>query len=411
MLLFVSDLHLSDREETSGAHVPALLAELEVTLERARELGVEEARLVLLGDIFELLKSERWLDSEARPWLPPSAEAADVVSAVFRAILAEHSPFFTGLTALTQRFDGLACEYLPGNHDRELNTSLGAAARAELRRWLPLAGTDDEPFSTLVIDPEHGTLAKHGHEWDRQNRTSEGVAAVGDAVVIEVVTRLPALVRAAVSSLAGLAFLEELDNVSPQEPRAMAEWLLAGFDGLGAEGAEVRQVVAEALGEALGGFCRALETTTFESVSGGLWTRWLGGLVEGLTQGLDPIALAARLPRVSKREPGPSHHARLDLETAALAGLPCRFLVSGHTHHAEAVPLALLSPRKGPPPVYLNTGTWRRVHTRVEPAHTDDLPAFASSREECLVATYSEREQARGLPAFEMRTFRRGGVP
>ncbi len=408
MLLFVSDLHLSDREETSGAHVPTLLAELEATLERASEQGVERPRLVLLGDIFELLKSERWLATTTRTWLPPSAEGEAVVGAVFDAIARAHAGFFTGLAALARRFPALTLEYLPGNHDHEMNTALGRRCRTKLRRLLPLEGAGDELFSTLVVDPEHDLLAKHGHEWDRQNRTSEGVFAVGDVVVIELVARLPALVRAALSAPAVPAFVEELDNVSPQEPRAMAHWLLAGLARLGASEPTAREVIAEALVKSLECFRRALGQARFESVSEGLWARLLGKLATGLVKGFDPMALACRLPRAGERDPGPGHHARLDLETAAASGGPCRFMVTGHTHRAEMVPLVLLGGAGRPPSVYINCGTWRRVHRLVEPIEPKTPPSFVSRRSECLVTVFSPAEQSRGLPAYEVKTFERG---
>jgi hypothetical protein len=45
-------------------------------------------------------------------------------------------------------------------------------------------------------------------------------------------------------------------------------------------------------------------------------------------------------------------------------GDDARFVVYGHTHGPEVVPLRAPDP-PGPPRLYFNTGTWRAVHTRV----------------------------------------------
>jgi hypothetical protein len=57
MLLFVSDLHLVDLSECSTLNTPAFLQRIKQVLKDSAQLGVTNAKLVLLGDIFELLKS------------------------------------------------------------------------------------------------------------------------------------------------------------------------------------------------------------------------------------------------------------------------------------------------------------------------------------------------------------------
>jgi len=68
MLLFISDLHLPDNAGSTPLNLSVLLDRLDQMLTWARDKGVEETTLVLLGDIFELLKSESWLRTSARPW-------------------------------------------------------------------------------------------------------------------------------------------------------------------------------------------------------------------------------------------------------------------------------------------------------------------------------------------------------
>src|ERR1700679_466320 len=143
MLALISDLHFCDGTATVGNVAPELFA---LALHEIYEIATHVARardrpthvdLVFLGDIFDLLRTERWfVDREGgsvplaeRPW--GSAEAAfghgvtPVVAARARAILAE---------ILERNADALATLrgerqppppgvevrrlYIPGNHDR-----------------------------------------------------------------------------------------------------------------------------------------------------------------------------------------------------------------------------------------------------------------------------------------------------
>jgi hypothetical protein len=80
MLVFISDLHLMDG--TAGKHHLDWHDFKEIYLEialYAKKAQAKDLQIVLLGDIFDLVRTERWFDFElkSRPWgNNPSEEAA-----------------------------------------------------------------------------------------------------------------------------------------------------------------------------------------------------------------------------------------------------------------------------------------------------------------------------------------------
>ena len=69
MLIFVSDLHLMDEGFKEAIPTSRLVQVVDGTIRRALERGVKEhdVQFVLLGDIFEIIKSQQWIDNDVRP--------------------------------------------------------------------------------------------------------------------------------------------------------------------------------------------------------------------------------------------------------------------------------------------------------------------------------------------------------
>ena len=170
MLIFVSDLHLADSPQNSVADSIELVRRIRDIVAGATSRGTDRIVLVLLGDIFELLKSERWISDGVRPWDRASSAHASTVSSIFEAVLAHNKDFFSGLEETRAEYKNLHFSYVPGNHDRVLNTEMGITARRHFRKALLVQGRDSEPFSDVFVDTQHKVVAKHGHQWDPQNR-------------------------------------------------------------------------------------------------------------------------------------------------------------------------------------------------------------------------------------------------
>ncbi len=229
MLVFVSDLHLTDESFPPAIPVARLIQAVTSLFEQAKARGVEQARLVLLGDIFEIIKSPKWLASDLRPWDSPVTNAhRDRVEEIFDSICLANPSFVDWLKSLPTLFPFVSLCYIPGNHDLAINTDMGLKIRPKLRAILSqTAGTD--AFDTKLVDPDHSVLAVHGHEWDLNNRSGARGGPFGDAIVVEVLVRLPYRMEVLGTSRAEIDFLFEIDNVRPQTPQTMSRWIEAGL--------------------------------------------------------------------------------------------------------------------------------------------------------------------------------------
>ncbi len=114
MLIFVSDLHLADTVERSTFDTWSFLQQLIRIMERALDTGVEKVTLVLLGDIFEILKSKKWIERQVRPWETVTQDHIDTVALIFDAIVASNPQFFAGLSKLAADYSFFRIEYVPG---------------------------------------------------------------------------------------------------------------------------------------------------------------------------------------------------------------------------------------------------------------------------------------------------------
>lgn len=415
MLLFLSDLHLADSTARSTIDLASLFHALDSSLKQAAERRVEAAKLVLLGDIFEILKSKTWLASGLRPWETPTPAHGEVTRRILAATLQANERFLEGLSGLRARYSFLEILYLPGNHDLPLNTAMGEQARETLAAALLLPG-GRQPYDSVFTDREHSVIARHGHEWDPTNRYGDKTAAFGDFIVIDLVLRLPLLVSAALSldeEDPSLTFLHELDNVRPQQPYYMARWLMSGLSRLEVRHPGARKALRDALALLSGDLRQASALKRFASVAQGplgrlgpgvWWRRALMQIANSMAKSGMALEVSVHLPRGGEG-PGPTRHeARYDL--SGTQGY--QYILCGHTHLHELVPLDMRDGR--PAPLYINTGTWRRTHRMAEFSPRRRPASFSTWQEECLVCIYSPDDQKLGYPPFEIRRFTRGQI-
>jgi UDP-2,3-diacylglucosamine pyrophosphatase LpxH len=209
VIIVLSDLHLMDG--TAGAHhVEAGVFRSTFTdlAAHAREARAADIKIVFLGDLFDLIRSERWFEYgvDERPWgADPSEEAA---TAIMEAVAAENAETFELLSgSLADQFD-FPVEpervYVPGNHDRLCN--LYPALRRRARELVGIS-PDEEPFEHFFLDPDHGVFARHGQEWDPFNfegsealrlhtfarvpRADYMKTPIGDVIAAELASKMP----------------------------------------------------------------------------------------------------------------------------------------------------------------------------------------------------------------------------
>lgn len=407
MLIFVSDLHLVDHPGRASFDATPFLRTLRSIVEQC-DLRQDPVKLVLLGDIFEILKSDAWHRREVRPWRANNAQLSKITCQILRRICRRNASFFAGLRDLHRDY-GMPVVYVPGNHDALIGDPGVSGARALLRSRIPgLEGQRDEAFKPMLLDQEHGVCAEHGHELDGFNRREQakGRFVPGDAVVIELLVGLPielAKIRGSVTPLVAqfdvqYEFLHEIDNVEPQTLRGFLRWIEYQMHDVGG-----RKHLEAALCEAVHR-CGASLRSVLKAHRANLWAFVALCILTShkLFTSMPALRVLALLPKLTSAKMSAVRKRVAVLGAAARTWeQPLDLYVAGHTH----VPLRQgFATRCGRRMTYLNSGTWRRVQA---PALSGGQVVFQSSYQEsvlcvhriCLAKTkgrYELRQYARG---------------
>lgn len=370
MLVFISDLHLRPGAPSPVAR-EAQLRRLWQRLEGGQPGA--PVRLVLLGDVFDLVRAPAWLTAPVRPYAEPSPEQAAVVEGIVDATVAADAPFFAAVRQKVEQ-GSLHVEYVLGNHDRLL--AHAPRARAAVRAALGMKGGDDALPTSLVF-PEEGVLAYHGHVLDPLCHEPGGAAPLGDVIASELIMRFPAEIRRRVDLPDRR--LDDVDDVRPI--LAVPGW--------------VRMAAAEQpafLSQVVGRVWRDL----IDDFLSDAWVRaWMREHHRPLKLDFAQrvkllLALSARArprdePRLAQLYYAAMRLIDVRFARAAVKALErrehrgLRFVVNGHTHFAAMTPLGLVN---GQPGCYFNTGTWRQLRqlgavVRGRPAFLDyDAAAF-----------------------------------
>lgn len=421
MLILVSDFHLMDG--TAGEHhLPPGIFRSAFTNVGARAVAADpdEIKIVFLGDVFELVRTERWFDypPEQRPWgaEPSEDAAADILE---RVIAANQETFDMLGGSFVEQF-GFPVEpqrvFIPGNHDR----GCGAIPRLRARVREVLGISDGDPqgrFPQHLLDIEHGVFARHGHEWDAINfsdlrgpsndgldRFSEeqyDAVSLGEVLACELFSKIPLLVHARLpdSHPYRARLVEHMRHLYDVRPLAgLVPWISWQIDQYGAqERAAVHRAIVEAVhdvrrlpfvkewiarnrrrGRGLGDWLD-LQLRLFEFVDINK-ARFFLQLADKIVVLLsDKYAVNAA-----------SDFQRLDSDPRIRERVA--YVCYGHTHVSRRTPLAVL----GDPPneryrIYINTGTWRPTHRMLAGSR-----GFASLREVTFTAFYRPGEVVYG---------------
>lgn len=407
MLIFVSDIHLADHPSRGSFRPGPLFSAIRVKVKEAAARG-DRTTLVLLGDIFELIKSSKWPQSGVRPWHHPDQSLLDTATEVLRAIRAEpaNAPFFDEIRAL-QVEHGIGLRYLPGNHDGLLSDAACGPLRQLLRESLPgLQGAGTDEFDIRFVDADHGVIAEHGHLLDPFNRRSKrsGRFVPGDAVVVEMLVGLPRLVAASHAGLDEfsdeLAFLHEMDNVEPQSLSGLMRWLEFQLNDVRAVDRSTWEAVfAGALRQASQDLMQAMRANSSQSLARkALWTM----TVHRAMTRFSLLRKLAKLPEVPSTElPAVAARVGTLLPLTTEWPHPPDVYVAGHTHEPRHQAFATTA---GDSMTYLNTGTCRRVQV---PVRTHGTVAFQEVYREALVCVH-RRQYADSLGRYELARHVRG---
>lgn len=353
LLVLVSDLHLTDA--LKGPHVSraAMLERFWKRIDVARMGG--PAEIVFVGDLFDVVRSPRWLETSHRPYHEPSQAVVGVVERIVEATLEREREMFALLRKLVGE-GALRVHYILGNHDRLL-AHAPRARRAVLRA---MTGEDREAdFPREMVFPDHGVLAHHGHTGDFICHARDG-APIGDAIGIELIVRFPPLLRARLS-VADPVELDDIDDVRPIYAvpawvRQLGEHRPGILRPLGQTWA---QLVEEFLSNWFVREWMRSQSRTLLSFDPGKQLRLMLELSTGRIMGKTQDKRLTQLYRLFQHafDGRFARRAAERLQEPRCRGL--RYVVNGHSHFPSMQPLGHID---GRPACYFNTGTWRTVH-------------------------------------------------
>ncbi len=414
MLVIISDLHLKDG--TSGSSITpdafhVFAARLRSMAFQAswradgRYKPIDSIDLLLLGDVFDLIRSERWLvgdkdqEETIRPWDDQQDPAyIQKVSEISTAILEYNQEGLQVLRKISQGeqvyippatqngepdrnsservYIKVRIHYMVGNHDwfyylpgkaydrirKQVIETLGLANSPD-----PFAYSPEESLQISELLDRYGVYARHGDQFDPINFTTEagrGFSSVGDAMTIDLLTRFPYEVRNRLGSDVPLSFSEGLKELSNVRPALVTPMWVNNLINHHAEEPEKAEIIKKIWDAAADRFIRlpfvrqndrylvidsvdALEVALLfaKGLSFAAIERLAGWVHQKIRTG-NRISIAK--------------HA---LDEPAYQEGRAQFIVYGHTHFHEILPLnSYTLDGKTINQIFINSGTWHSYH-------------------------------------------------
>ncbi|MBW1998664.1 MAG: hypothetical protein JRJ29_11945 [Deltaproteobacteria bacterium] len=460
MLVAISDIHFVDG--TAGEHNLPFGAFESVFLSHicslASRKGAKELKILLLGDIVDLIRSTKWFDVEPqdRPWgekgladipVPRKGSITEkqcmkIFGRIARKSLGRATPpgslfhdtilhknwktfkLFRDLEHHVSRRCGreISVEiiYVPGNHDRLCNLypSLRNAVGDALGVSRIAANVEGDSngewwYRYSYSDGDHGIFARHGHQFDIWNfgggndHTRHGhlQVPIGDIFTTEFAVKIPWFLETIGERYPGVTpelieSTRDIDNVRPLG--SIMEWIYYRIkrDDRG----KVRKafervfetVVRDLLDHPLVQQWRSPRTHVDEALrlASNPWISWLP---KGIVELMDIEDL---LPLLVGMAGGPDSPEK-DVYTQAAynervwkEGRSIGFILYGHTHTPVIRPLDVEGGREV---FYLNTGTWRdRIYKTVG---LDRAYDFVNLKQMTYTIIFREDEDTRGKEA------------
>ncbi|MCI0648279.1 MAG: metallophosphoesterase [Chloroflexi bacterium] len=414
MLVIISDLHLTDgttgRTIEAGAFEDFRTRLQELALDASQRQGdhyepIEAIDLVLLGDIFDLLRSDKWQDKEegqseeVRPWTPYenhafSAKIGTITDAILKKnanalrILRECSvgeaiqlPVPTSSGALDLKAKEkipvpVRIHYLVGNHDwfyhidRPEFEPIRQKVRHELGLSNPPGPFPHDPYelpSLMEMYRQYRVFARHGDIYDSFNYDEEkkerNAATLGDAIVVELINRFPAEVHKRMEDVLPPWLSQELDELANVRPSLFVPVWIAGLLNSAGLTKSVNNQIKDIWNELAEQFIN-LPFVKEQNKNLALDNADFLKIVLGITRGL-PFDDIGRLVMIIQKLfwKGDTPYAKHAFQERALEDRTADYIVYGHTHQHEVVPLRVEHDAQGPVnQIYFNSGTWHAIH-------------------------------------------------
>lgn len=413
MLVIVSDMHLGDGTTASSISPSAF----HLFSHRLRETAyyasfrrdgsyrpIESLDILLMGDVIDPLHSTRWLDTAphtsdyTRPWTDASSpNFVRVLSEITKAILDANREPLEVLRQCTSTNPILLppanargepdhaskhpipvharIHYMIGNHDWYYH--LPGKAFDEIRKTVVEAVglcNSSGPFPyDLEEDPalreilaSYRVFARHGDYYDNFNFNREkgrNYATLGDVFTMDICNRYPVEVKKLYGDQLPVGIIDSLHRLTNVRPAlATPLWISgqikrhAGSPALEAELKKVWENICEEFIQL--DFVRQ-EDKAFKFDIVDAMELILKISKHTSFQTVNDIVIRVR-DRLRENERSLTEHA---LHEPAFLDDSARFIVYGHTHNHEIVPLD----SDGEPPfeedqIYFNSGTWRSYY-------------------------------------------------
>ena len=436
MLVIISDLHITDESTAKNVRPEAFDVILGPRIITAAEKNsATEINITLLGDIFDLVRTDYWLKIHRgdRPWngqLDPktgmninaAANEAHFGQILDKIFATDTSRRFIDLLKNLPAAAGrpVKVTYIIGNHDRCLNNYPSLVNK--IKNQLP--GMEVE-FANVLHAPAYGVLARHGHEWDVQthgwefynkvladedpklhrfHKDSYKIMAIGEVITAEL---MAGLIYRFAENLPGESLendkklLENLKNVNNLRPMTnVFEWLVWLMQDAAVLPGSYKSILYSSLKEALSG--------VLDSTLAGEWDKMANDLIfwGDITDRLEKFRMILSVSNydhlsflvnafekmINEEEDYRKYSRGAMQEWEMEHGLDMtdiQYIVYGHTHRAERTYFS--GSPQGKVKMYINTGTFLPLIQR-----TDDKKGFAMDHRLSTVFFYNRDEDFNG---------------
>ena len=414
MLIIISDLHLVDG--TCG--VPISAAAFKLFADRVKELAInaswrrdqsyrplESIDILLLGDILDPLHSTQWFDESpgqpgyVRPWSNTQSLAfATKLRQITRAILQYNESSIKILRDLSEgrlirlnpadRQGHLAqntrerilipirIHYMIGNHDwyYHLPGTLFDNIRKEIIYQMglsnpitPFPHDASESYTLQKLFEQYNVYARHGDVYDSLNYDpviGRNGSSLGDAFSIEMVSRMPWEVKRQLGMDLSADFIQNLRNIVNVRPTLITPLWISGQlkqnNVPQTDQEKIKQIWGEMANKFINlDFVQALDRHfEFDAVDALKVLLQISSKVTFKT--IDDIVKWIH----ERFKIGESTFSQNALKESAFLNRTAQFVVYGHTHHPEIVPLDFYPDFKQKPvnQMCFNTGTWHTYY-------------------------------------------------
>lgn len=371
MLVFVSDIHLTDG--TSGETIKSGAFEkfTKYLKDMAETADAKDIEVVFLGDILDVIRSDYWLNTSIRPWSEQSdidlnngtslkmcAEA--IVSRICTNSENQKSvQFLSDFKSKSQI--PVKFTYITGNHDWLINRY--DSTRKMAADFLMVDGNyQAAKFATEGYWSDYSVFARHGDIFDPFNYDGKrDASSIGDAIVIDLLNKFPKAVEKYfatndINDTELAALLKEVDNVRPLVDIPL--WILGACRR--AKTPETSERIKKIWNNL------AAEFLSLDFIKKhNTWNPF--EIVDALQLGLNlskypSLEALSNLPLRKFQKAGGDYTKEAYNESCIKEA---EFVLYGHTHEYTIEPLDIVQSTSGvQKKTYINTGTWRKTHTR-----------------------------------------------